>query len=222
MKLFVKPAMLIYTRAWFGRTSFFLQSTWLRKNSLDRHFEGIIAHATYKISTGRLEGINNKIKTLRRQGYGYPDDDYFFLKLFDASRKVYIRNHTKFRIEPFFGINFGVFVKFWKQMYSDFLLRRKIQFSQKLLFPIHTTIFIGASFEKLPFSIYTIQFYCYTILIGNAWTGGYLPKLNQLRWNLNFGRLYMNWILFFAAASFIVSVINTIYVMLSFYKKDKE
>ena len=32
----------------------------------------------------------------------------------------------------------------------------------------------------------------------------------------------MNWILFFAAASFIVSVINTIYVVLSFYKKDKE
>ncbi|MBQ1949037.1 MAG: transposase [Treponema sp.] len=69
---------------------------------MDRHFEGIIAHATYKISRGRLEGINNKIKTLRRQGYGYPDDDYFFLKLFDASRKVYIRNHTKFRIEPFY------------------------------------------------------------------------------------------------------------------------
>ena len=39
-----------------------------------------------------FEGINNKIKTLRRQGYGYPDDDYFFLKLFDASRKDYVRN----------------------------------------------------------------------------------------------------------------------------------
>ena len=65
---------------------------------LDRHFEGIIAPATYKISTGRLEGINNKIKTLRRQGYGYPDDDYFFLKLFDASRKVYIRNQKSHKI----------------------------------------------------------------------------------------------------------------------------
>lgn len=65
---------------------------------LDRHFEGIIAHATYRISTGRLEGINNKIKTLRRQGYGYPDDDYFFLKLFDASRKVYIRNQKSHKI----------------------------------------------------------------------------------------------------------------------------
>ena len=65
---------------------------------LDRHFEGIIAHATYKISTSKLEGINNKTKTLRRQGYGYPDDDYFFLKLFDASRKTYVRNQKSHKI----------------------------------------------------------------------------------------------------------------------------
>jgi hypothetical protein len=39
-----------------------------------------------------MEGINNKIKTLRRQGYGYPDDEYFFLKLIDASRQAYTRN----------------------------------------------------------------------------------------------------------------------------------
>jgi hypothetical protein len=39
-----------------------------------------------------------KIKTLRRQGYGYPDDDYFFLKLFDASRKGYVRNPVAERI----------------------------------------------------------------------------------------------------------------------------
>ena len=64
---------------WFGRL-------------LLNHFEGIIAHATYSISSGKIEGINNKIKTLRRKGYGYPDDDYFFLKLLDASRKTYIRN----------------------------------------------------------------------------------------------------------------------------------
>jgi len=62
------------------------------KRLLDNHFEGIIAQATYNISSGKIEGINNKIKTIRRQGYGYPDDDYFFLKLFDASRKSYVRN----------------------------------------------------------------------------------------------------------------------------------
>ncbi|UUM10925.1 ISL3 family transposase [Clostridiaceae bacterium HFYG-1003] len=70
---------------WFGRL-------------MDRHFEGIIAFATYRISNGQIEGINNKIKTLRRQGYGYPDDEYFFLKLFDMSRKTYVRNPPSHRI----------------------------------------------------------------------------------------------------------------------------
>lgn len=55
-------------------------------NLIYKHFDGIITHATYKISSGKIEGINNKIKTLRRQAYGYPDDEYFFLKLFDMSR----------------------------------------------------------------------------------------------------------------------------------------
>ena len=70
---------------WFGRL-------------LDRHFEGVIAHATYDISASKIEGINNKIKTLRRQGYGYPDDEYFFLKLFDISRKKYVRNPASHKI----------------------------------------------------------------------------------------------------------------------------
>ena len=67
------------------------QLIWFRR-LLESHFERVRAHATFRISAGKLEGINNKIKTLRRQGYGYPDDDYFFLKLFDASRKPYDRN----------------------------------------------------------------------------------------------------------------------------------
>ena len=65
---------------------------------LDNHFEGVIAHATYDISSAKIEGINNKIKTLRRQGYGYPDDEYFFLKLFDMSRKSYVRNPSSHKI----------------------------------------------------------------------------------------------------------------------------
>ena len=65
---------------------------------LDTHFEGIIAHATYKISSGKIEGINQKIKTLRRHGYGYPDDEYFFLKIMDMSRKKYVRNQSSHRI----------------------------------------------------------------------------------------------------------------------------
>ena len=59
---------------------------------LKDHFAGIVAHATFNVSTGKIEGINNKIKTLRSQGYGYPDDDYFFLKVIDASYRPYVRN----------------------------------------------------------------------------------------------------------------------------------
>ena len=69
---------------WFGRL-------------IENHFEGIIAHATYRISAGKIEGLNNKIKTLRRQGYGYPDDEYFFLKIFDISRRDYDRNPASHR-----------------------------------------------------------------------------------------------------------------------------
>ena len=65
---------------------------------LDKHFEGVVAHADYAISSGKVEGVNNKIKTLRRQGYGYPDDEYFFLKLFDISRKGYIRNQKSHKL----------------------------------------------------------------------------------------------------------------------------
>lgn len=61
-------------------------------NLLENHFEGIIAHATYRLSSSKVEGTNNLIKTIRRQAYGYPDDDYFFLKVFDASRRTYVRN----------------------------------------------------------------------------------------------------------------------------------
>ena len=65
---------------------------------LDTHFEGVIAHATYIISSGKIEGINQKIKTLRRHGYGYPDDEYFFLKIMDMSRKEYVRNQPSHKI----------------------------------------------------------------------------------------------------------------------------
>lgn len=66
-------------------------------NLLDQHLEGIIAHATYKISAGKIEGINQKSKTLRRHGYGYPDDEYFFLKIMDMSRRNYVSNQPSHR-----------------------------------------------------------------------------------------------------------------------------
>ena len=43
--------------------------------------EGIINHCRYPLHTSLLEGINNKIKVLKRMAYGYRDDAYFFLKI---------------------------------------------------------------------------------------------------------------------------------------------
>jgi transposase len=65
---------------------------------LNNHFEGIVSYGAHKISSGKIEGINNKIKTQRRQGYGYPDDEYFFLKVFDLSRRDYIKNTKSHKI----------------------------------------------------------------------------------------------------------------------------
>ena len=45
----------------------------------EKRLEGLIAHATHPISTGKLEGLNNKIKVAKRVGYGYRNDDYFFI-----------------------------------------------------------------------------------------------------------------------------------------------
>ena len=50
-------------------------------NTVDNHRDGILAYYDYPISTGPLEGTNNKIKTLQRQAYGFLDMDFFKLKI---------------------------------------------------------------------------------------------------------------------------------------------
>lgn len=65
---------------------------------LENHFEGIISHASYRISSGKIEGINNKIKTVRRQAFGYHDDGYFFLKIIDSSYHTTVKNPKSHRI----------------------------------------------------------------------------------------------------------------------------
>ena len=44
----------------------------------EKRLKGLVAHATHPISTGKLEGMNNKIKVAKRIAYGYRDEDYFF------------------------------------------------------------------------------------------------------------------------------------------------
>ena len=51
---------------------------------LERHEYGIISHCKHKMSTGKLEGVNNKIKVIKRVAYGFHDLDYFALKVKQA------------------------------------------------------------------------------------------------------------------------------------------
>ena len=43
--------------------------------------DGVLAHCQYPLHTSLLEGMNNKIKVIKRMAYGYRDEDYFFLKV---------------------------------------------------------------------------------------------------------------------------------------------
>lgn len=49
--------------------------------NLAARIDGVINHCRYPLHTGLLEGINNKIKVLKRMAYGYRDEAYFFLKI---------------------------------------------------------------------------------------------------------------------------------------------
>ena len=57
--------------------------------TLKRHRQGILAYYDYRITTGPLEGINNKIKTLKRQAYGYRDIDFFKLRILGLHESKY-------------------------------------------------------------------------------------------------------------------------------------
>jgi transposase len=51
-------------------------------NTLRTHRRGILAYYDYRISTGPLEGTNNKIKSLQRQAYGFRDQTFFILRIY--------------------------------------------------------------------------------------------------------------------------------------------
>ena len=51
---------------------------------LRKHEQGILSHCQHPISNGKIEGTNNKIKTLKRKAYGFHDVEYFKLKILQA------------------------------------------------------------------------------------------------------------------------------------------
>ena len=48
---------------------------------LEAYLPGIIAHANWPLHTSPLEGIDNKIKVIKRMAYGFRVDECFFLKI---------------------------------------------------------------------------------------------------------------------------------------------
>jgi len=53
-----------------------------------RHCVGLLNYYDHRLSNGKAEGINNKIKVLKRNGYGYRDMEYFKLLLYDLHEKA--------------------------------------------------------------------------------------------------------------------------------------
>jgi transposase len=51
---------------------------------LKDYLPGILSHCRFPLHTSVLEGINNKIKVIKRMAYGFRDDAYFFLKIRQA------------------------------------------------------------------------------------------------------------------------------------------
>ena len=67
-----------------------LQSVSLHKmvKSIVAHWEGILGYWKYDgLTSAGMEGFNNKIRTLIRQAYGYRDEEYMKLKIFDLPNK---------------------------------------------------------------------------------------------------------------------------------------
>ena len=98
-----QPLMVVYLmksqlkELWYARTERAARWRWTRwfnmaqasglaplirfARRLKPYAEGIISSATYRLNTSVLEGMNNRIKVIKRMAYGYRDSDYFFLKI---------------------------------------------------------------------------------------------------------------------------------------------
>jgi len=52
--------------------------------NLEMKIEYVLSHCLFPLGTSMLEGVNNRIKVIKRMAYGFRDDEYFFLKIRDA------------------------------------------------------------------------------------------------------------------------------------------
>lgn len=75
-------AALRFWKGWYARAIRSRIAPLVRfARNLKEHLHTILAHCRWWLNTSLLEGINNKIKVIKRMAYGYRDDEYFFLKI---------------------------------------------------------------------------------------------------------------------------------------------
>lgn len=73
---------LRFWKGWYGRAMRSRIAPLKRfARRLNGRIDGILAHCLWPLHTSLLEGINNRIKVMKRMAYGFRDHDYFFLKI---------------------------------------------------------------------------------------------------------------------------------------------
>jgi transposase len=76
--------------AWIRKASFSgISILTTMAKTLSSYQSGILAYYDFPISTGPLEGTNNKIKTMKRQAYGFRDMEFFKLKIMGLHETKY-------------------------------------------------------------------------------------------------------------------------------------
>ena len=57
--------------------------------TLSQYQEGLLNYFKHRITNASAEGLNNKIKTMKRQAYGFRDMEYFKLRLYHLHESRY-------------------------------------------------------------------------------------------------------------------------------------
>lgn len=70
---------------------------------LGNYADRIVSHAIFTVSSRKIEGISNMMKSIRCSAYGYNDDEYLFKKpwINPAASTSKARNPTRFFSEAF-------------------------------------------------------------------------------------------------------------------------
>jgi len=85
-----KPAAARFLNDWMARANCSgIRMLQQFAGTLAAHRSGLLAYYDCAITTGPLEGTNNKIKTMQRQAYGFRDPEFFKLKIYALHETTY-------------------------------------------------------------------------------------------------------------------------------------